>query len=117
MNTAPRPEHLSLGNVPTFGVFAAPPAFPRRETLGNQIGHGDTERSRDQHHFMIGDTAEEAFYLGNPRPADVKTLQLALPGNIRLCPTMLRPKGANAGTNDVLSAVVPHGTGSLALRK
>jgi hypothetical protein len=66
---------------------------------------------------MIGDTAEEAFYLGNPRPADVKTLQLALPGNIRLCPAMLRPKGANAGTNDVLSAVVSHGTGSLTLRK
>ena len=116
MNTAPRPEHLSLGNFPTFGVFAATPAFPRRETLGNQIGHRYAEYPGGQNHLMVGDTAEENFYLGNPRPADVTTLQLASPGEVRLGPILAAPDDPDPGANDVLIAVVPHASGRLPRR-
>jgi hypothetical protein len=65
---------------------------------------------------MIGDTAKEAFYLGNPRPADVKTLQLALPGEVRLGPILAALDDSDAGANDVLIAVVPHASGRLPRR-
>ena len=58
------------------------PTSPRREPLGNQLRHRNTERLRDKDHFVIGYLAEDPLDLRDASAADVEAPELALPGKI-----------------------------------
>ncbi len=107
-HTRTRPRRKTRGVSSILFAVLASPARPRRQTLGNQIRHRNAKRPRNQNHLVIGHTAEKAFDLGDPRPADVKALELAFPGKVRLSPILFASDGADPCADDVLSAVVPH---------
>jgi len=110
-----RPFPKNPGAFSPLCLLVHGPSGPWRETFRDQIRHRNVKHPRNQHHSVIGHTAEKAFDLGNPCPADVKALKLAFPGKIRLSPILLDPNGSDSCADDVLSAVVPHEPATLPL--